>query len=70
MQPYTQGETQWEERMWSLLQLKSESGFNFMDHTRTSLLVFIHFFGPCVPGELPVLMRRTEKLQDWRTRSG
>lgn len=31
-----------------------------MGCTRSSFSVFIHFFGPCVPGKLPVLMRKTE----------
>lgn len=70
MQFYIQGEIQWEERMWFLLQLKFEFGFNFMDYIRIFLLVFIYFFGFCVFGELLVLMRRIEKFQDWRIRLG
>lgn len=42
----------------------------FMDHTRISLSVFIHFFHPSMPGELSVFLRKTEKLQDHRTSLG
>ena len=41
-----------------------------MHRTGVSLSVFIHFFGPFMPRELPILMRNTEKLQDHRTGLG
>lgn len=55
---------------WGLCGSKSlNSVVNFVNHTGPSLSVFYHLFGPCMPRELLVLLRKTKKLSDWRTGS-
>lgn len=44
--------------------------FTSWGHPGTSVSTISHFLGPCVAGELPVLLRKAEKLQDRRTSSG
>lgn len=51
MQLYTQRETQWKGKCGLRYSKSLNSGSKFLGHAETSLSVFSHFFGLCMPME-------------------